>query len=76
MSENTESWTVRAYRTGDEHQLIKLFETVFSRPVTLEHWLWKLRGLPTSLDNSWLVVAGERIIGHYGCSATINLSGR
>ena len=59
-------WTVRTYRAGDEYQLTKLFETVFARPVTVEHWLWKLCGLATPIDNMWLAVAGERVIGHYG----------
>lgn len=37
---------VRAYREGDEHRILPLFEGVFYQPRSLEHWAWKYRDHP------------------------------
>lgn len=62
----TAAWTVRAYQPGDEAQLAALFTAVFGQPLTEAQWRWKLCLQPTPVGNSWVAVAGDRIVGHYG----------
>ncbi|HEX9991002.1 MAG TPA: GNAT family N-acetyltransferase [Chloroflexia bacterium] len=60
-------WQVRAYRPGDERQLVTLYAEVFGRPRSIEAWRWKLMGRAGSPENVWVAVTGEgRIVGQYG----------
>lgn len=56
---------IRAYRPGDETELVALFQRAFGRPISPAHWLWKLKGLPTPAENVWLVEDEGAIIFHY-----------
>ena len=58
-------WIVRPYRPGDEGALVALFQRAFQRTITEAHWRWKLKQLPTPVENVWLAVAGERVIAQY-----------
>jgi len=44
------AWRVREFRSGDEVGLVDLFENVFKRPTTVEHWRWKLRTRPSPVE--------------------------
>jgi hypothetical protein len=60
-------WHVRAYRPGDERQLVGLYAEVFGRPRLIEAWRWKLLGRDGSPENVWVAVTSEgRIVGQYG----------
>ena len=37
-------------------QLVELFARVFAKPITLEHWRWKLRQQPSPTESIWLGV--------------------
>lgn len=69
-------WEVRPYRPGDEVELASLFSQVFSKEVTPEWWMWKLKGRASPVENVWLAVSrGDgRIIGQYaGIPARLKL---
>lgn len=57
--------TIRAYRPGDECGLVQLFQTVFGRPITEDHWRWKLKGQPGTVDNVWLAVSRDKPVFQY-----------
>jgi predicted N-acetyltransferase YhbS len=59
------TWTIRAYRPGDEDALVALFERVFGRSVSVAHWRWKLKQPPSPVENVWLAVHGDAPIFHY-----------
>src|SRR5262245_11102461 len=61
----TTSWIIRPYRAGDERALTALFGRVFGRAIGEEHYRWKLRQLPTPVENVWLAVDGDAPIFHY-----------
>jgi hypothetical protein len=54
-------WLVRPYRSGDERQLVELFERVFGRAMSEAQWLWKLRHA-SPLENVWLAIHEGRAI--------------
>lgn len=63
-------WNLRKYKSGDEHQIVKLFQTVFQQDMTVEQWRWKYQGLGLSNDKSSVAEDGEgRLIGHFGAIA-------
>ena len=57
--------SVRAYRPGDEQALVELFRRVFGRAITEDHWRWKLKGQPATVDNVWLAVSEDRPVFQY-----------
>jgi hypothetical protein len=57
--------TIRPYRVDDEHDLVELFARAFGHPVTEEHWRWKLRSRPSSIENVWLAVAEDKPVFQY-----------
>jgi hypothetical protein len=63
--EHTANWIIRAFRSGDEPALTALFERVFGRAISEEHYRWKLRQPPTPVENVWLAVEGDTPIFHY-----------
>jgi hypothetical protein len=61
------TWRARAFRPGDEAGIVRLFEQVFGRPITVEYWRWKLRTRPSPVDNVGLAVGDDdRPIFHLG----------
>ena len=64
-SQTSPAWTIRAYQPGDEHALVALFARVFGRSITEAHWLWKLKGRPSPVENVWLAVHDDRPIFQY-----------
>src|SRR5689334_11417876 len=72
------AWDIRPYRPGDEHGLVALFAQVFGRPVTVDHWRWKLKGQPAPVENVWVAFAVDdgRVIGQYaGIPVRVQLAG-
>jgi hypothetical protein len=57
--------TIRPYRVDDEHELVALFARCFGRPITEDHWRWKLRSRPSSLDNVWVAAADDKPVFQY-----------
>ena len=59
------TWSIRAYRPGDERALVALFERVFGRAISEAHWRWKLKQQPSPVENVWLAVDDDVPIFHY-----------
>ena len=60
-------WRVRPYRPGDESALVELFEEVFHRSISKDHWRWKLKQRPSPAENVWLAVdEDDRPVFHIG----------
>jgi hypothetical protein len=72
------TWHVRPYEDGDEVGLTALWGQVFGRPMTPEHWRWKLKGRPAPIENVWVAAASDgRVIGQYaGIAAELKLAGK
>ncbi|MEW6569608.1 MAG: GNAT family N-acetyltransferase [Nitrospirota bacterium] len=67
MSQSSRKATIRAYSPGDEHGIVRLFEEIFCREMTLEEWRWKYKGLGNQKVYSYVVVnENNEIVGHYG----------
>jgi hypothetical protein len=70
---------IRPWRDGDEIALTRLFHRTFGRPITPDHWRWKLRPEPTGFDNVWLAFSeneGEPIFQYAGIPLQFNLDGK
>jgi hypothetical protein len=57
--------SVRAYRAGDERDLVDLFQRAFGRSISEDHWRWKLKAPASTVANVWLAVAGEQPVFQY-----------
>ncbi len=59
--------TVRLYQNGDEQQIVRLFEEVYGKPLTIEQWRWKYLG-QGNLRVLAAVALNEQdeIVAHYG----------
>ena len=56
----------RAYRPGDERQILELFARCFPHaPRALEHFFWKYRENPFGNDHISLTWVDEALAGHY-----------
>ena len=61
-----DEYIVRSFRTGDEHQILKLFETCFGVPRGKEHWEWKYLNNPWGARNISLAFASDgNLVAHY-----------
>jgi hypothetical protein len=58
---------IRLYEKGDEHQIVRLFKTVYGKDLTVEQWQWKYLG-QGNLRVLSAVSVNERdeIVAHYG----------
>ena len=57
---------IRAYRNGDEREIVPMFREVFGVERTLEHWHWKFRDCPFGRHLIVEAVTGEGALqGHY-----------
>lgn len=60
MSQERAGQTIRAFSPGDERPLRALFERVFGRTVTEQHWRWKFKRPVAPIENVWVgVIDGE-----------------
>lgn len=60
-----EAWNCRDYQSGDEHQILNLFEEVNNRKMALEYWRWRYAKSPFGEGIIKLVFANGKLIGHY-----------
>jgi len=60
-----DSWTCRDYQSGDENQILTLYEEVNNREMTLAHWTWKFAKSPFGQAMLKLMFDGNKLIGHY-----------
>lgn len=60
-----DGWRIRGYLPGDEHALVELFQRAFGKAITTEFWRWKLKGIPSPVENVFLALDGERPIFQY-----------
>jgi hypothetical protein len=58
-------WTSRDYNNGDETHIIRLFNRVFSREISLSLWKWRFRENPDGKGIIKLMFDGDILIGHY-----------
>lgn len=64
-SPDATSYVIRPYRVGDETGLVELFQRAYGRPITVEHWRWKLKGQASAVENVWLAVSGDKPVFQY-----------
>jgi 2-polyprenyl-3-methyl-5-hydroxy-6-metoxy-1,4-benzoquinol methylase len=58
---------IRPYQEGDEKGIIRLFQEVFGREMTIDEWHWKYRGQGNEAVSAVVAVnEAEEIVGHYG----------
>ena len=68
--EDKDSWTIREYREGDEHGILKLFNLVFAIgnpdfvPRSLRHWRWQFAENPEG-HHTFVADQDGEIIGTY-----------
>lgn len=55
------SWSTRRYQPGDEHDLLALFNRIFGRQRSLEHWQWQFARNPYAPPT--IIVARRRSDG-------------
>ncbi len=61
-----DTYVIRPYRDGDEHEILRMFREAFSVERTLEHWRWKFAESPYGARSIAVVVSAEgRIVAHY-----------
>ncbi|MBI3732991.1 MAG: GNAT family N-acetyltransferase [Chloroflexi bacterium] len=65
------AWVVRGYQPGDERAIIALFERVYGRVISEAHWRWKLKTLPSPVENVWLAFHDDQLIFHYAGIPTV-----
>jgi len=59
--------TIRLYKHGDEHGIIKLFRDIFGREMTIEEWRWKyVESYPHRVYSAVAEHEEFGIVGHYG----------
>lgn len=58
--------TVRLYKQGDEHGIVKLFKEIFGREMSLAEWQWKYVIGKPRVYASLAVDSDGTIIAHYG----------
>ncbi len=65
MEKNLQS---KSYQEGDEAHIVRLFQLVFGRPMTLDYWHWRFRDNPAGRPQVELAWDGEILAGHYAVS--------
>jgi GNAT superfamily N-acetyltransferase len=60
-----DSWLCRDYQSGDEYQILSLYEEVNNRNMALEYWRWRHAKSPFGKGIIKLVLADGKLIGHY-----------
>ena len=61
-----DSFFIRPYSTGDESEILPMFNEVFKVNRTLDHWFWKFRDNPYgSFEISVAIAEHSRLVAHY-----------
>lgn len=61
---------VQPYSLGDESDLVALFQRVYGRSSTTDHWRWKLQWPDCPVDNVWLARTEDEPIFQYAAIPT------
>lgn len=56
---------VRPYRSGDETQLVALFNRSFSKPIDEAEWRWRVKTRPSAVETVFVVTDGDRIVAEH-----------
>jgi len=64
-------WKPRAYRPGDEKQILNLFREGFHEERTIDHWTWEYRKNPVAKGMVFLADSNAEIVGHYAVIPTL-----
>lgn len=59
---------IRNYKPGDEIEIVKLFETVFGKPMSMDYWNWRFRDNPCNQYAIKLMWNEQQLVGHYAVS--------
>lgn len=62
---------IRNYKLGDEIEILKLFELVFKRPMSLSYWKWRFENNPAGKHMIKLMWDGRKLVGHYAVSPVL-----
>jgi predicted acetyltransferase len=65
MGKPTGSWICRDYNSGDEYNILDLFNKVFGRDLSLQTWKWRFMESPLGKGIIKLLFDNEKLIGHY-----------
>ncbi len=58
----------RAYKPGDEREILRLYQLAFGRDLDLSYWNWRFRDNPEGKLQIELMFDGNSIAGHYAVS--------
>jgi len=58
-------WVIRAYRPGDEGEILRLFRRVFGVDRSLDHWNWKFRDNPAGRAIRLAEIPSGELVGQY-----------
>src|SRR5579872_3307962 len=61
-----DAWTIRPSRADDVPQLVALFARAFGRPITQEHYRWKLLRQTSAVPNDWIAANSVGPVFHSG----------
>ncbi len=61
----TDTFDIRPWRDGDEIRLTGLFQRAFGRPISTDHWRWKLRPRTHPFENVWIAFNGDEPVFQY-----------
>lgn len=56
---------VRPYKFGDEENIVRLHNSIFSQGRTLEQWRWQYLNAPAGKSIIYVISDGVEIIGHF-----------
>lgn len=59
---------IRDYKEGDEIHILRLFETVFGKPMKPSYWKWRFNDNPAGKHLIKLMWENNQLIGHYAVS--------
>jgi len=60
-----DTWVLRDYQSGDELQILNLYEAVNSRKMPMEYWRWRHDRSPFGRSIIKLIFSNAKLIGHY-----------
>lgn len=60
-----DSWLCRDYRSGDEHQILSLYEQVSGKKMNVDFLKWKFERGPFGRGIIKLMFDGDKLIGHH-----------
>jgi hypothetical protein len=60
-----ENWIIRNYESGDEQDIVKLFNSIFGGNRTSEQWQWEFKENPEGFQ-ALVAVDGKKIVAHLG----------